>query len=100
MVWQGRCRAREEPYQGDLIREVEPRAVQVVGKQRSGAGRRAGAVGVGGGSDLLLNVGVFGVVRRHEGAALRLCYLHLGASGWDLCGPSSISDHHDRLQSQ
>lgn len=36
----------------------------------------------------------------HEGAALRLCYLHLGASGWDLRGPSPISGHHDHLQSQ
>lgn len=100
MVWQGRCRAREEPYQGD---DPGGRA-----EGRSGGGEteirsRETCRGCRGGVEdptLLLNVGVFGVVRRHEGAALRLCYLHLGASGWDLCGPSSISDHHDRLQSQ
>lgn len=49
---------------------------------------------------LLLNVGVFSVVSGHKGVALRLCYLHLGASGWDLRGPSPISGHHNHLQSQ
>lgn len=80
-----------------LILEVAPKAVRIVGKPRPGAGRHAGLSGVGwrGRIRALLNVGVFGVVTRHDAAAL--CYLHLGASGWDLRGPSPVSAHRGHL---
>lgn len=50
--------------------------------------------------DPILNVSVFGVFSGNEGETLRLCYLHMGATGWPLCGPSSVPGHHRHLQLQ
>ncbi|KAM5319077.1 T-cell surface glycoprotein CD8 alpha chain isoform 1-T1 [Glossophaga mutica] len=36
----------------------------------------------------------------NEGETLRLCYLHMGTTGWHLRGPSSVPGHHRHLQLQ
>lgn len=83
-----------------LILEVAPKAVRWWGNQDAEPGDLPGCPGWWGGGGgwrirALLNVGVFGVLSRHDAAAL--CYLHLGASGWDLRGPSPVSAHRGHL---